>query len=151
MINLITSCRDCNRGKGKRKLSDDVELKRQQKELVDLADRREQAEMMMKWRDEMLDMTVRQAESINTYIGNVSNWHCSIHGIQGLVRLIEQFSYNEVYEAARIAYIRYYDGSEASWQRAFNKIGGICYNTRKAKEEEVNGDIQEHTDVLLDG
>ena len=113
MINLITSCRDCNRGKGKRKLSDDAELKKQQKELVDLADKREQAEMMIKWRDEMLDMTVRQAESINTYIGSVSNWHCSLHGVQELVRLIEQFTYNEVYEATRIAFTRYSRGTES--------------------------------------
>lgn len=151
MINLITSCRDCNRGKGKRKLSDDAELKKQQKELVDLADKREQAEMMIKWRDEMLDMTVRQAESINTYIGSVSDWSCTEHGLRTIVRLIDNFSYMEVYEAVRIAFNRYYKGTDSSWNVAFNKIGGICYNTRKAREEERNGDIQEHSDVILDG
>ena len=36
MINLITSCRDCNRGKGKVRLSDDTELKKQQEQLAEL-------------------------------------------------------------------------------------------------------------------
>ncbi len=150
LINLITSCRDCNRGKGKRKLSDDAELKKQQKELVDLADKREQAEMMIKWRDEMLDMTVRQAKSIDNYINNVSEWHCSEYGFRELTRMVDSFSYIEVYEATRIAFSRYYTGSEESWRIAFRKIGGICYNRRKQREEAQDGDLQEHTDVVLD-
>lgn len=151
MINLITSCRDCNRGKGKRKLSDDAELKKQQSELVDLADRREQAEMMIRWRDEMLDMTIRQAESINKYIGHTTGWTFSDSSLNLLVRLINQFSYTEVYEATKIAIRHYFNGTEASWDKAVDKIGGICYNTRKSKEEvDENGDIPKHTDVVLD-
>lgn len=142
MINLITSCRDCNRGKGKRKLSDDAELKKQQKELVDLADKREQAEMMIKWRDEMLDLTEKQAVSIDRYIRTVSKWGCSEVGIGDLIKLIKSFSYNEVYEAAEIAFDYYYDGSERSWNKAFDKLGGICNNRRKMKKEEVeDGDL----------
>lgn len=141
MINLITSCRDCNRGKGKRKLSDDAELKKQQKELVDLADKREQAEMMIKWRDEMLDLTEKQAFSIDRYIRTVSEWGCSEVGIGNLIKLIKSFSYNEVYEATEIAFDHYYDGSERSWNKAFSKLGGICYNRRKKKEEAEDGDL----------
>lgn len=33
MLNLITACRDCNRGKGKRKLDDKTELAKQKAEL----------------------------------------------------------------------------------------------------------------------
>lgn len=142
MVNLITSCRDCNRGKGKRKLSDDAELKKQQKELVDLADKREQAEMMIKWRDEMLDLTEKQAFSIDRYIRTVSEWGCSEVGIGNLIKLIKSFSYNEVYEATEIAFDHYYDGSEWSWNKAFSKLGGICYNRRKKKKEEAeDGDL----------
>ena len=141
MINLITSCRDCNRGKGKRRLSDDAELKKQQKELIDLADKREQAEMMIKWRDEMLDLTEKQAFSIDRYIRTISEWGCSEVGIGNLIKLIKSFSYNEVYEATEIAFDHYYDGSERSWNKAFGKLGGICYNRRKKKEEAEDGDL----------
>ena len=141
MINLITSCRDCNRGKGKRRLSDDAELKKQQKELIDLADKREQAEMMIKWRDEMLDLTEKQAFSIDRYIRTISEWGCSEVGIGNLIKLIKSFSYNEVYEATEIAFDHYYDGSERSWNKAFGKLGGICYNRRKKKGEAEDGDL----------
>ena len=33
LLNLITSCRDCNRGKGKNKLSDNTEVVKQKAEL----------------------------------------------------------------------------------------------------------------------
>ena len=33
ILNLITSCFDCNRGKGKRKLSENEEIKKQQEQL----------------------------------------------------------------------------------------------------------------------
>lgn len=50
IMNLRTSCFDCNRGKGKRKLANDQKLKAEYKEIANLSDRREQIEMMMEWR-----------------------------------------------------------------------------------------------------
>ena len=44
MLNLITSCRDCNRGKGKTRLTDDTELKKQQAQMTELSEKREQLE-----------------------------------------------------------------------------------------------------------
>ena len=151
MINLITSCRDCNRGKGKRKLSDDAELKKQQKELVDLADKREQAEMMIKWRDELTDLTAQQVGSINKSILLLTGSLCSDHGDRIIAQLIKKFSFVEVAEAVDIAFSNYKSDTNAEWEYAFSKIGGICYNRRKAKEVDEDGDIQEHTDVVLDG
>ena len=36
ILNLITSCKECNRGKGKRKLSDNQSIKQQQEQLKEL-------------------------------------------------------------------------------------------------------------------
>ena len=54
LINLVTSCKDCNRGKGKRELSDDSAVKVQQEQLKELAKKSEQLEMMVKWKDELV-------------------------------------------------------------------------------------------------
>lgn len=67
ILNLVTSCKDCNRGKGKRKLSNKSELKLQQEQLKELAVKREQLQMMMEWREELLNLENSQidaAESI---------------------------------------------------------------------------------------
>lgn len=86
-------------------------------------------------------MTVRQAESIDRYIASVSAWSCSDAGLSDLVRLVEMFSYTAVYDATRIAFAKYYRGTEKSWQYAFKKIGGVCYNKWKQKREAEDGDL----------
>lgn len=130
MVNLITSCRDCNRGKGKQKLTDNDELKKQQATLDDIATRREQAEMMAEWRQALADTENDLAEKASDYIGTVSGFVLSEKGKQDIKKLIKKFSFDEVMEAIEIAYDRYYDGSDRSWDKAFNKIGGICYNRK---------------------
>ena len=53
LLNLITSCRDCNRGKSDRELSDDSMVTKQQKELEELQEKRNQIDMMLEWREEL--------------------------------------------------------------------------------------------------
>lgn len=61
--------------------------------------------------------------------------------LQRIFLLIKRFSFDEVYTATIIAISRYYTGGSAwSLKYVVDKIGGICYNRRKAREED--GDIQ---------
>ena len=53
IMNLITSCKDCNRGKGARKLDINTALEKQRKELEEINEKRNQLEMMAKWRGEL--------------------------------------------------------------------------------------------------
>lgn len=137
MINLITSCRDCSRGKGKRKLSDNTELKKQQNELNDLAAMREQSEMMISWKRELMQAIENEIDCISDYIESVSDWVPNENGRSRIKKLIHQFSFPEVYDAVEIAFDYYYNGSQWSWEKAMKKVGGICYNRRQQK----NGDL----------
>lgn len=134
LLNLITSCRDCNRGKGKVRLSDNTELKKQQEQLKELAERREQSEMMIRWRTELLETINKQVDYIDKYIGGITGWSLTDAGTAKIRKLIRSFSFNEVATAVEIAFDSYWDGSEDSWHRAYNKIGGICYNRRMQKD-----------------
>ena len=53
ITNLITSCKDCNRGKGARKLTDKQEISKEKQKLDEINERRKQLEMMLKWREEL--------------------------------------------------------------------------------------------------
>lgn len=53
ILNLITSCSDCNGGKGARRLDDNHELDRQRRQLEELNERRQQLEWMLEWRREL--------------------------------------------------------------------------------------------------
>ena len=64
MLNLITSCRACNRGKGKTKLSDDAALVKEKVQLEELNERRIQLEMMLRWKQELSQLENKQIDAI---------------------------------------------------------------------------------------
>lgn len=135
ILNLITSCRDCNRGKGKRKLDDHSEAKKQQERIKELAEKNEQLMMLMEWREELSKFKQNEVdiicEAFENAIGGGRN--VNDHGRQKVQKLLAQFSVNEILDAIDIAVDRYYVGSDSSVETAFNKIGGICYYKRKDK------------------
>ncbi|MCX7759528.1 MAG: HNH endonuclease, partial [bacterium] len=54
IINLITSCKDCNSGKSNKQLDELTVVEKQHKQLEELQERREQLQMMLKWQEELL-------------------------------------------------------------------------------------------------
>ena len=146
ILNLVTSCRDCNRGKGKTRLSDDCEIKKQQKQLIDMADKKEQLEMLIDWKDELLAVTDRQIDSICNLIEKLTHMKVDHNQRNMLYKQLKQFSYTEVYEAAEISILKYCDNSMEMFDRkrdlafAIRKIGGICYN-RKNGRVNKDGDL----------
>lgn len=126
MLNLITSCRDCNRGKGKRRLSDDTEVVKQKSELDALNERRLQMEMMIQWKREMQDLLEQEVELIESVLITDPSYCLNENAKRKVKTLIKQFGFNDVYEACEIASEQY------TWlSERINKIGGICYNRRK--------------------
>lgn len=134
IMNLITSCRDCNRGKGKVRLDDSQEVKKQKQAMKELADKREQVEMLIKWREELVGYENNLAEKAADYIGVKTDYECTDAGLRYLKKRIKEFTFNEVMEAIDIAFDYYYKGNQHSWEKAFWKIGGICYNRRRQQD-----------------
>lgn len=128
IMNLITACRDCNRGKGKRELSDDTIIAKQKAQLDDINERREQMKMMLEWRESLAKMMDEQINSIEgIYKQLCGGWvYLNAEKRKRYSKLIAEFGYANVYEATQIAclqYDNYYD--------AYTKVGGICYNRRE--------------------
>lgn len=138
IMNYITSCRDCNRGKGKTKLTDDIVIKKQQEQLNELAEKREQLEMMLEWRKELIEFINKQVDMIDELCLSLTAENFSLSDIgKAKVRvLINRFGFNLVYEATEIALLQYYRqndseyAQERSFTNAIDKIGGICYNKK---------------------
>lgn len=132
VLNLITSCRDCNRGKGKTRLDVNEEVVKQQDRLQELAEKREQMEMLIDWRNELVEFENAQVEQLNAYIGKLTGWRCTEAGEAKLKNLVHRFSFQEVVEAIDISFSKYFDADrDYTWNKAFDKIGGVCYNRRK--------------------
>lgn len=134
IMNLVTACKDCNSGKSNRELSDDSVVKKQQAQLQELAERKEQLEMMVEWRNSLNDLENDYVESINDIFISRTEWGMSESGRVKIKKLLKQFSFSEIMDATEIAIDSYYDGTEDSWLIAFAKIGGICYTKRNQKD-----------------
>lgn len=146
MINLITACRDCNRGKGKIKLSDSAELKKQQDQLAELAEKREQLQMMMEWRTELAGLQQEEVDAISDYWESANgSFSLTDYGRATAMHYLKQFTLAEILDAIDISLAQYYfKGTGPENKRidnAWNKVGGICYNRRNQKEEEGDGNI----------
>lgn len=129
LINLITSCRDCNRGKGKRKLSDKAVAEKESKYLEEEQARLEQSQMVIEWKKQLLEQREKEIDFIDDYIRSLSGYYLKAEGRKTIRGLISRFGFREVCEATEIAFSKY----TPEWL-AFDKIGGICYNRRKQWE-----------------
>lgn len=142
MMNLITSCRDCNRGKGKVKLDDSHVVEKQRTRLDELNERREQMEMLLEWREELLDVEEHQVDAAESIIQKVTGDDSCLSefGRTNMMKLIDRFGLEEVLTACVISYRKYYKKTDSSWEFAFNKIGGICYNRKYRSDEYAEQD-----------
>lgn len=138
ILNLVTSCKDCNRGKGAKKLTDNQQIKAQQDQLKELNERREQLEWLLKWRTELSSLEEQSVEIVEEYISSVTGCELSDYGKSETKKLIKKFGLGAVLEATEIAYDKYYI-SEDTFSIAFNKIGGICFNNNKSKSDPLYG------------
>lgn len=133
ILNLVTSCFDCNSGKSSKPLSDDAVVRQRKAQLDELQDRREQLEMLIEWQRSLADLEGHAAQ------GLAELWHSltvtqslTDHGMQTVRRWLIKFGYSEIATAMRVAVGEYIDiGKDGkvtpvSAEKAFAYIPKIC-------------------------
>lgn len=112
IYNLITACSDCNGGKGATELDDNSSLQKQRQQLEELNTRREQLDMMLKWRNGLNDLTEAGIAVImnawNQAVGG--DWCLNESGEREAKKLIRKYGVSSVVEAIDVAvdkYLRY--------------------------------------------
>lgn len=134
LLNLITSCRDCNRGKGKVLIGDNQAVVKQKAALDDLNEKRQQMEMMIQWKVELEEAFDKQISMIERNILDNPDDYCFNDTMKRRVKmLINQFGFPLVYDASVIA-----GGTYNNEYNRKQKLGGICYNLKKRRENGGN-------------
>jgi hypothetical protein len=115
LINLVTACRTCNGGNGKTELSDDSAVKRQV------------AQMLMEWREELKNHDDIAVAIVCEAIGSYSSFVPNEAGQADIRRWMKRYTLSELLRAVDEAfplYLRFVDGKpmDASWGAAFAKI-----------------------------
>jgi hypothetical protein len=145
ITNLITSCADCNAGKGDRELSDSTVVAKQQAQLAALQERREQIEMMMDWQRGLANLDGETRDAVAQFWSEmVPGYFLNDAGLADLSKHLKKYSAAEVMAAIRIAAENYLetvtdDGmskiTAQSANKAWDYVGRICNVTRREKDE----------------
>lgn len=127
ILNLITACFDCNRGKGKVLLSDAQSIEKQMCELEAMAERVEQLRAIQDWRDELIIALRRDCSRIFDIVQDSPHIKLTGPAIEQhtphIMALIKRFGYETIEQSAIIAI-----GNGYSEYALFKKLGGIAYN-----------------------
>ena len=129
ILNLITSCFECNNGKRARLLDDNHVIKKQKQSLNELQERRSQIEMVAQWREDLLDVNDLKVNKLCDFILKGWNYKLDIENKRKLQTILNKFELSLVYDATERAFNHYSDTPcKDAKSYAFSKIGGICYN-----------------------
>jgi len=131
ILNLVTSCLDCNSGKSNVELSDDSVVKKQQKQFLEIAERKEQLEMMLEYRRSLESIDEDSINAIDDIFKSRTDFQMSENGRKTAKSWIKKYTLMEILDATEIAIDHYYDKDDPdSWDVAFNKIPGIIFTKK---------------------
>lgn len=136
ILNLVTSCKDCNRGKSDRKISEHKELDIQREKLEELNERRNQLKMIKQWRDEINCLINTEIEIIDNIFFENTNFKLTKDGMIYIKNLIKQFGFDIVLESMEIytdRYIGFKNNGYVYFLKPLSTVGGIAKNKHEIK------------------
>lgn len=131
LLNLITSCFVCNRGKSDRKLSDNSVVEKQRVQIEELNLRRQQLEMILDWRNELQKNKNYEIDKARSYWNqkfiNYEIKHPEIY----FGKFLKTYGLIEVLDCIDISYRQYFKGDKDTAVYSLEMLGGILYNRSK--------------------
>jgi hypothetical protein len=127
ILNLITSCVDCNLGKGARELSDDSAIQKQRAQLAELNERREQLEMMLAWREGLSGLDEQKIDAFNAEFEKVTNCRLNEYGRAKVKRWLKHNTIEALLDALDAALDTYYKGGSDDPEEN-NRIAGEAFS-----------------------
>jgi transcription elongation factor Elf1 len=146
ILNLITSCRDCNSGKGAKELSDDSVIKKQKAQLDEINERREQMELMVSWRESLMDIKNEEVDAIESVMFKGYQTSLTEEGRRKVAKWVNKYGFSEVLSAtylSRDQYSEEVDGelTAESINKMFNYTPRICHIKLNEKEDPELGKL----------
>ena len=136
IMNLVTACKDCNRGKTNIELSDDSVIKKQEKIIQDRAEKKEQLEMYIEWRDSLKEIEEQKIDIVCEKLKELAYIRVRESGRNKLKKIINEFGLGTVLDAVDISVETYKDACDDWQEKVYSKLGGICHNiTRENRDQ----------------
>lgn len=143
ILNLVTSCRECNAGKSDRRLSDDSVVQKCRAQADDLQARRQQVELISRWHIGLAGIEAEAVDALEAFwlraIGADEETFLTANAKDDLKRIAKRCGHEIVCKAITAAagklLMNGETGDFVARDEAFNSIGKIC-GVMKAAEKD---------------
>lgn len=139
LLNLVTSCFDCNMGKKANSLSDNAVLQKQETEMAELLEKAQEIQAIAKIRNEIKNLDKQIASFVNGQLHDLTSgkYSYSEHGIKKVLTLVKKYGLDEFTTCLSEAFNQYYEdnGATDTFDHANNMIPKIarCRELEKSK------------------
>lgn len=144
LLNLLTSCKDCNSGKSNIELDDNTILSKQHHQLELLQERREQIELVLQWTESLENFEEEKVKILIHYIEQRIKPYTLVNNSSNFIAsLLRKFTIEELMNGIDIGtqkYLRYDTQGQAlhySVERFISKIGGITATQRMSPTQQA--------------
>jgi len=149
LINLVTSCKECNRGKGKRELSDSSMVEKQTKQLEENQEKENQLKMMISWKESQTDILDKQVDYFNNKLGEHTDYYFTKAFQKRLKSTLKKVGFDIVYDAFDLCLDQYYDDDNKKYATdVTGKVIGCSYNLYDKKVDPKKSDIRYFANIL---
>ncbi len=128
IMNLITSCFDCNRGKSDRVISDNSIVEKQRVQIEELNLKKQQLEMMLDWRNELDNVEDLAHGKVCDYFNSFfTKYRLSDSArINYFSKSIKEFGVEKVLDAIKLS-VEKYKKSDEDFEICLSKSNGILH------------------------
>jgi hypothetical protein len=142
ILNLVTSCIDCNLGKGAKPLSDNSAIQKQKAQLDELNRRREQLEMLLQWREALANLDDEYVGAFEQRFADVTGSTLTEVGRDKVKRWLKRHSLADVLDALDASFETYFKGGDPDDGDRNNEMAGKAFsmvpriiNSKRLNEE----------------
>lgn len=128
IMNLVTSCLNCNLGKGARSLDDKSVIAKQRAQLDELNKRREQLEMLLAWREGLSSISEQEIDAVNDRFELETNTYLNAHGRSQAKKWIKRNGLPAVLDALDAGLESYYKGGNPEDADKNRRLAGVAFN-----------------------
>lgn len=139
IMNLITSCFECNRGKSDRKLDDDSIVEKQKNQIKELNLRRQQLEMMLEWRDGLNDIKNETSQkAINYFNDKFESFILSKSSEQNISKLVSKYGIISVLDNIDTVVSKYHyiEDEDERLKTCYAKLGAFLNLSTKPEHRQ---------------
>jgi hypothetical protein len=144
LMNLVTSCEECNQGKSDRSLSDSTVVSARHAQASALQARREQIEMIAEWQRGLAGIDSESSDAVSGYFQQlVPGWHLNAQVLLSIRPFIAKHGLAEVMSAIRKCagqHLRLSDDGKATRESA-EIISRVLFNCLKYKEQKESDPV----------